>query len=202
MNMEVPAKLSGYFLPIVFLIVGCSQPGPSISAKQQTLLLETEVIVSDDTFDYHLERERDFSDSYMVFGASDDSRSDLRHKIWISGIKLEDAMSIYERYPDFHKCKSPGAAEAQNKTLSLRIIPASPEVLDTLKIAVSQFERNLKNDGDRIFVELGGELLILNSAIWREHDWEAIDQLPSQIRGAYYLVESAEIREAQVVLEN
>ncbi len=165
-------------------------------------MLETEVIVSDELFDYHFERDRDFSDSYMVFGASDHSRVDNIDAISFSGIKLEDAMSIYERYPDFHKCKSPGAAEAQNKLLDIRIIPASPEVLDTLLNAVSQYERNFKNDGDRIFVELGGELVVLTSAIWREYEWEAIDQIPSFLRGAYYLVESAEILEAQIVLEN
>jgi len=199
--MKVPAKIGGYFLAIVFLIAGCSQPSPSISAKQQALLQETEVIVSDEDFDYHFERDRDFSDIYMVFGASDHSRVDNIDTISISGIELEDAMSIYERYPDFHKCKSPGAAVAQSKLLDIRIIPANPEVLDTLNNAVSQYERNLKNDGDRIFVELGGERVILTSAIWREHDWEAIDQIPSLLRGAYYFVESTEITEAKIVLK-
>lgn len=198
--MKVSPKIGGCFLATVVLMAGCSQPISPNSAKQQALLHETEVIVSDETFDYYFERDRDFSGEFMVFGAFDHSRVGNIDTISISGINLEDAMSIYERYPDFHKCKSPGAALAQSKLLDIRIIPANPQVLETLNDAVSQYERNLKDDGDRIFVELGGERVILTSAIWREHDWEAIDQIPSLLRGAYYYVESAEITDAKIVL--
>jgi hypothetical protein len=138
----------------------------------------------------------------MIFGAGDSGRADTISQIWISGIKLDKAISIYRRYPDFYKCKSPGAAVAQNALLSLDIIPADSEVLNILKNAVSQFEKNLKNHGDRIFVKLEGEVLRMTKAIIRKVNGDVTDQLPSQMRQDRYLVNSVEIVEAKIVFKN
>ena len=105
-------------------------------------------------------------------------------------------------YPDFHKCKSPGAAVAQNALLRLYIIPADSEVLNILKNAVSQHEKNFKNKGDRIFVKLEGEVLRMTKAIIRKVNGDVTDQVPSQMRRDRYLVKSVEIVEAKIVFGN
>ena len=70
-----------------------------------------------------------------------------------------------------------------------------------LKDAVRQHERNLGNDGDRIFVRLEGDVLKLSSAIIVGVDGgDVTDQLPSQMRRDYYLVDSVEVIEAKIQL--
>lgn len=195
--MNVPTRIIVYFLPVVLLISGCSQssqPGPSIRGEQ--------VIVATSTTDVHFQRVAYFSGTYMIFGGGDFSHADLIARLSISGIPLDKAISIYERYPDFYRCKSPGAALAQNSLIDLDIIPADPEVADIVKDAISQFETRFKNDGDRIFVRLEGEALEMTSAIVREWNEDVMDQYPAQMRDGYYLVTSAEVIEARVVFEN
>ena len=181
-------------LVVLLVLTGCSKPSHSIRGE--------EVIVSLRQIDVHFKRGRNFSDTYMVFGAGDSGRADTISQIFISGIELYQAISIYEMYPDFYKCKSPGAAVAQNALLSLHIIPADSEVLNILKNAVSQFEKNLKNHGDRIFVKLEGEVLKMTKAIIRKVNGDVTGQLPSQMRRDRYLVKSAEIIEAKIMFEN
>ena len=181
-------------LVVLLVLTGCSQPSHSIRGE--------EVIVSLRQIDVHFKRGRDFSGTYMVFGGSDSGRADTISRIWISGIKLNKAISIYKRYPDFYKCKSPGAAVAKNALLSLHIIPADSEVLNILKNAISQFEKNFKNKGDRIFVKLEGEVLKMTKAIIRKVNGDVTDQLPSQMRRDRYLVKSVEIVEAKIVFGN
>ena len=197
--MTVPTKFGIYFLPIVLLIAGCSQFG--LSAGDETAVGVEEVVVSRKGLDYHFRRAGDFSDTYMVFGGGDLTRAGTVNEIWIGGIDLDKARAIHEKYPDFHRCKSPGAALAQNALLDLDIIPADSKVLESLKDAVSQHERNFANDGDRIFVKLSGEVLKLTRAVIREVDGDVTDQLPSQMRHDYYLVDSAEIIEAKILLK-
>ena len=192
--MKVPIRIIICFLLVVFLISGCSQ-----SSQSSQSLSEEEVIVSTKNNDVYFERVEGFTDTYMVFGGSDNSQTDLIHKIWISGIPMDKAISIYERYPDFHECKSPGAALAQNALLDFRIIPADSEALNILKNAISQYERNFSNDGDRIFVKLEGEALKMTSIINRKWNADVMDQFPAQMKHGYYLVKSAEIIEARTV---
>ena len=135
--MKVPIKIIIYFLLVVFLISGCSQ-----SSQSGQSISDEEVIVSTKKMDVHFERVGDFSDTYMVFGGGDFSQTDIINKISISGIAMDKAISIYERYPDFHECKSPGAALAQNALLDLHIIPVDSEVLNILKNVISQHEKN------------------------------------------------------------
>ena len=194
--MKVPIRIIIYFLLVVFLISGCSQ-----SSQSSQSLSDDEVIVSTKNNDVHFERVEGFTDTYMVFGGSDNSQTDIINKIWISGIPIDKAISIYERYPDFHECKSLGAASAQNALLDFRIIPADSEVLNILKNAISQYERNFRNDGDRIFVKLEGEVLKMTSIINRKWNADVMDQFPAQMKHGYYLVKSAEIIEARIVFE-
>ena len=158
-----------------------------------------EVLVSIDGMDYHFQRAGHFSETYMVFGGGDSTRT--VDEISIFGIGLEKARAIHAKYPDFYKCKSPGAAEAQRAVLHLQIIPTNSEVSQLLKDAVKQHERNLGNDGDRIFVRLEGNVLKLSSAIIAEVNGDVTDQLPSQMRGDYYLVDSVEVIEAKIQLK-
>lgn len=190
----MPIKVIIYFLPIVLLIAGCSQSAPSISGE--------EVIVPLTKMDVHFKRAGEFSDTYMVFGGGYFNQTDVINKITICGIPIDKAISIYERYPDFDKCESPGAALAQNALIDLNIITVDSEVLNILKNVISQHEKTLERGGDRIFVKLEGETLEMTSVIMRKYNRNVMDQFPSQMRHGYYLVRSAEIVEATIVFED
>ena len=175
-------------------MAGCSQSGPSIT--------DEEVVVSLKQMDVHFDRAWDFSDTYMVFDGGDLSRTDTINKISISGISMEDVISIHRMYPDFHKCGSPGAALAKKALLHLDIIPVDSKVLKKLKEMLSQHEKNLHNGGDRICVKLEGEILEMTNAFLRENKRNITRQLPSQMRHDYFLVKSADIIESDIVLED
>ncbi len=192
--MKMPIKVMIYFLPVVLLIAGCSQPTPSIS--------DEEVIVPLTKMDVHFKRAGEFSDTYMVCGGGYFTHPDMINKIIICGIPIDKAISIYERYPDFDKCESPGASLAQDALLDLNIITVDSEVLNILKNALSQHEKNIKRGGDRIFVKLEGEALVMTSVIMRRFKKDVMDQFPPQTRQGYYLVKSAEIVEAIIVFED
>ena len=195
--MKVPIKIIIYFSLVVLLLAGCNQPTqPTQSTSGE------EVIVSLKNFDIHFERSGDFSETYMVFGGSDLSQEDMIEKISIYGIPMDKAISIYERYPDFHKCKSPGAAVAQNALVDLHIIPADSGVLNILKNMISQYEKNLKNDGNRVSVKLEGEVLKMTRGIMRKVNGDVTDQLPPQMRQDCYWVKSAEIIETKILFED
>lgn len=198
--MQVLVKSIICFLPVVLLIAGCSQPSQSTQLTQPTS--GEEVIVALTNLDIHFERSGSFSETYMVFGGSDLSEEDMIEKISIYGIPMDKAISIYERYPDFHKCNSPGAALAKNELVDLHIIPADSEVLNILKNTISQYEKNLKNDGDRISVKLEGEVLKMTKGIMRKVNGDVTDQLPPQMRQDCYWVISAEIIETKILFED
>ena len=66
---------------------------------------------------------------------------------------------------------------------------------------ISQHRRNLANDGDRIFVRLGGDVLKLSSAIIVGVDGgDVTNQLHSQLREDHYLVDSVEVIDAKIQL--
>ncbi len=198
--MKVPIKAIIYSLVTVFLVSGCSQPNQSSQPTQYTS--GEEIIVSLTNLDIHFERSGSFSETYTVFGGSDLSKENMIEKISIYGIPMDKAISIYERYPDFHKCSSPGAALAKNELVDLHIIPVDSEVLNILKNTISQYEKNLNNDGDRISVKLEGEVLKMTKGIMRKVNGDVTDQLPPQMRQDCYWVKSAEIIETKILFED
>lgn len=195
--MKVSAKLIICLLSIVLLMAGCSQ-----SNKSAPSVSDEEVIVPLTKMDVHFKRAGEFSDTYMVFGGGYFTHPDMIQKITICGIPLDKAISIYEKYPDFDRCESPGAAVAQDALLDLNIITVDSEVLKILRDALSQHEHNIRKGGDRIFIKLEGESLVMTSVIMRSMQKDVMDQFPPKTRQGYYLVKSAGIVEGLIVFED
>ena len=120
--------------------------------------------VSVDAGDYDVEFEalREYRTTYMLFGG-EYSRNASMNPITLFGLGMNDARQIHARYPDFHRCKSPGAQLAQPKVKWLNLIPADKQVLDDLRASIEEFEDNLGSDGDRVCVSLTGKTLRLKS---------------------------------------
>jgi uncharacterized protein YpuA (DUF1002 family) len=74
-------------------------------------------------------------------------------------------------------------------------------VLEALNEAVSEFNNSIGKDGDRVAVYLEGVKLEMTAAIVRKADEDMLDRLPQPSRSNYFLVEYAEMVDAQAALE-
>ena len=140
----------------------------------------------------------DFRKTYMLFGGGYFQNKNLINPIVLSGLGIVDAKRIYRRYPDFHRCKSPGAALAQPKVKHLNLIPADHRVLAELKATIAEHKENLGSDGDRVCVSLIGKTLDMRSAIVPGHDIDIQDQLPRQ---TFHLIDSSQRVDCRSLLD-
>ena len=122
------------------------------------------VTVDAGDYDVKFEALREYQKTYMLFGGSYSKDKSSIHPIWLSGLGIVDAKNISARYPDFHRCESPGAALAQPKTKSLNLIPADKQTLYELRRSIKEYKDNLGEDGDRVCVSLVGKTLLMKSA--------------------------------------
>jgi hypothetical protein len=177
---------------MVLLLGGCGESGPKIS--------DNEVIVRTGSMDVHLSRGKPFAQTYLIFGGMELKQDDAITKISLSGLEIPTARFIHSRYPDFYACKSPGASLAQKALRQLDIVPADPTVLGTLREALAAHQLGTQPGGKRACVRLEGEALKLESAIVRQNDLDVTNELPPQMRHAYYFVKSAEMVDAREAL--
>jgi hypothetical protein len=176
------------------MLVNCGKETTRIDEDGE-LALETA------DFDVYFELLDSFSETYMVFGGGQMQHKNSFSEINLSTISMEDVRPIYEDYPDFHKCSSPGAAIAKDAVGQMNIVPADSSVLNSLEDVLSEHEASFKEGGDRVCVKLEGKMLEMTSVIVRKVDEDIIDQLPKQAREDYFWVESAEIVDTQEALE-
>ena len=83
----------------------------------------------------------------------------------------------------------------------MNIIAADSSVLETLNEALSEFNNSIGKGSDRVAVYLEGVKLEMTAAIVRKADEDILDRLPQQSRSDYFLVEFAEMVDAQTALE-
>ena len=140
----------------------------------------------------------EFQKTYMIFGGGYYQNKNLINPIVLSGLGMVDAKRIYARYPDVHRCASPGAAKAQLKVQQLNLIPANQQVLDELRASLEESEDQLGNDGDRVCVTLVGKTLDMRSAMVPGHTIDIKDQLPRQ---TFHLIHSSQTVDCKSLLD-
>jgi len=175
---------------VVVGLVAASSYNYFYSDSLQHITIEGDAVTVD-VGDYEVTfvASRKFQKTYMLFGGTYFRNKNLIQPIALSGLGIADAKRIYRRYPDFHRCASPGAALAQPKVKGLNLIPADGQVLDELKATIEEFNDNFGNDGDRVCVSLTGKTLNMRSAIVHEHNIDIKDKLPPQ---TFHLIHSSE----------
>ena len=180
-------KVFPFLAVLIFppLLVNCSQSAPSLT--------DEEVVVKAGQLDVHFSRVKPFAATYMLFGGAENNHGNAFTQITLFGLEQNKAKYIHSRFPDFYKCKSAGAPMAQKETCQLDIVAADSKVLKNLKKSLSEFNKNVGNDGDRVCVRLKGEILRLTSAVVREMDQDITNELPPAIHKDYFFVQSAEL---------
>ena len=156
--------------------------GPDLTIGADEILLAT------GDLDIRFSREKPFEGTYMVFGGGSLDHRNAIANITLAGLSLHDAKPIHARYPDFHRCASPGAALAKDKVISLDIVPADGVMLELLQSTLDDFNDSINNDGDRVCVELHGTRLKLVSAEVREVGENVTDTIRMT---KFYFVDSA-----------
>lgn len=104
---------------------------------------------------------RPFEETFMLFGAS--GEGDDGSDAWLSGIPLGIASSLLRRYPDFHRCDSPGAKEAQASVVDILIVTDKRDVRKLLRTIAVEFDKRIRNKGERLCAKLSGSAIVLNS---------------------------------------
>jgi len=184
---------------LVMILAGMAVLAGCGKSSAPTVTID-EVVVATEEMDVHFTRLEPFAETYMVFGGLHMTQKNAIGKVTLAALSMEDARPIYAEHPDFDKCTSPGAARAKKAVCQMNLVPADSAVLEVLKEALAEHARSLRPGGDRVCVRLEGAKLEMTAAMVREAKADILDELPSQVRRDYYLVESAEIVEAMTAL--
>ena len=172
------------------------------SAKEAVAFTEdNELYVEAGDFDVYFELLEEFSETYMLFGANRETHKSTFNEFSLFVISMTDARPIYREHPDFYMCASPGAPRAKKAVQTMNIIAADSSVLEALNETVSEFNNSIGKGSDRVAVYLEGIRLEMTAAIVRQADEDMLDRLPQPSRSNYFLVEYAEIVDAQAALE-
>jgi hypothetical protein len=151
--------------------------------------------------DVRFDRVGYLDESYMLFGGTDGEMQNSITNIIVSGLAVRHAALIAQRYPDFHKCKSPGAAQAQRLIESMAWIASDGSTRGTLREALALHEKSVRSGGERTCLAVSGERLMLGSAKHRDQNFDLTHQLGNGYRGTdFYLVTNAEISDCKSLL--
>jgi hypothetical protein len=169
-----------------------------VSSKGPDLTITgDEVLLAAGDLDYRFAKGKSFEGTYMLFGGANTDHRNAIANVMLAGLSVRDAKQIHSRYPDFHRCASPGAALAKNKIVDLSMVPADGKTLASLKSTVEEFNDNIRDGGDRVCVQLHGSRLKLKSAEVRQVGENVTDTIQMT---DFYLVDSASRVECQLVL--
>jgi len=143
----------------------------------------------------------EYKKTYMIFGGSVFKDKHLISPIGLFGLRIAYAKRIYARYPDFHRCDSPGAALAQPKVEYLSLIPVDKRAFNELLDSLNKHQKNFANGDGRICVSLSGETLSPDyTEIVGKNSTEEMRYLFQIPQGSYYLINSAKILDCKNLL--
>lgn len=140
-------------------------------------------------------------ETYMLFGGNTDEHpNSLTHAI-VAGLPMRHARAISASYPDFHRCASPGAAQAKSFVENLSVVAANRASRNTLDEAVRLFHERVRAGGERTCIRVSGAPLSLDSVRVKEAD----EEITQQVAQAYdrmnlVLAEEVELEDCLTLL--
>jgi hypothetical protein len=159
------------------------------------------VLVDTGELEVRFYRAGPISDSFMVFGGTAERHENSFTDATMATLAMRHAQLIHQRYPDFHRCKSPGAAQAQRLTETSNFVGANPAVRRALVKAVGLHDERVGQGGERTCVSVNGEQLTFDSVRAKRDGSDLTQQLAGAFAGgSFYLAESVEIPECQTLL--
>jgi hypothetical protein len=168
--------------------------GPAAQVDDQHVALETA------DFNVRFFRLEPFSDSFMIFGGSDAQPRNMMSHVTLSGLPVRHARSIAQSYPDFHRCKSPGARQAQQLTKTMNFVAADRQIQKTLSEALKLFNDRLTPDGERTCVTVSGERLKLATVHLKQNGMDVTSDVAPAFKMEAYLASDAEVADCKTLL--
>jgi hypothetical protein len=173
--------------------LGGNPLGPTLDGSQ--------LVIQTDDLEARFDRVGTLDESYMLFGGTDGELQNSISNLFVSGLAVRHASLISKRYPDFYKCKSPGAAQAQRMIESMAWIASDGSTRGTLRKALDLHEKSLRSGGERTCLAVSGERLILGSVKHRGQGFDLTHQVGNGFRGTdFYLVTEAELADCKSLL--
>ena len=159
------------------------------------------VVVDTGQLEVRFTRAGSLSDSFMVFGGNAERHANSFTDATLATLAMRHAQLIHQSYPDFHRCKSPGAAQAQRLTETSNFVGANRGARRALVKAVGLHDERVGQGGERTCVSVNGEQLRFDSVRAKQDGSDLTQQLGRAFAGAsFYLAESVEIPDCQTLL--
>jgi hypothetical protein len=181
---------AGYWL---MNTLGVSGLGRRVDGRQ--LVIETSDL------EVRFSRVGDLSESFMVFGGDNDQRKNSMTHVTLSALAMPHVMMISQSYPDFHRCESPGAPQAQSLTETMSLIGADRGAQSALIDMVDLHKKRVGGSGERTCVTLTGAQLELESVRLRHDGTDITREVRPALRHTrFYVVDTVEAPDCQLLL--
>jgi len=179
--------------PLVLQLPGGNPLGPSIEGQQ--------VVLRTGDLEVHFDRYGPTSETYMLFGGSDAERKNSVANVVLAGLAIRHASHLSQRYPKFHMCSSPGAAQAQQLVENMALVAADGRARSTLRKALARHDRAIAKGGERVCLSISGEQISLRSAKHRDGGFDLTEQMKQGYRQTdFYYVSGASIEDCEPLL--
>jgi hypothetical protein len=171
------------------------------AAPQGVRVDGSQVVVQTDDVEATFRRLTSASGSYMVFGGNNDQQRNSMVHALVAGLPMLTARAIHASYPDFHRCASPGAAQAKQSIESLQMIGTTRAARDALIEAVDLHDERIRSGGDRTCLTFSGAELMLDSIRLR-HDGQDVTHEVGRLFGnsRFFLAEQVELPDCVALL--
>lgn len=160
-----------------------------------------QVVLETAQLEARFSRVGDLSESFMLFGGSVDRATNSLTHATLSGLAMRHARLIHQSYPDFHRCKSPGAAQAQRLVETMSLIGATRSARNGLADAVDLYGERLRSGGEQTCLAISGQHLTLDSVHLKEDGRDLTREVVPAFRGTRFtLAESVELNDCESLL--
>ena len=137
----------------------------------------------------------------MIFGGTN---ADMRNNVsdaLLSTLAMRHASLIHQRYPDFHLCKSPGAAQAKRYIEASNFIGTTRRARRAVRKAVDVHAERIRGGGERTCISIAGAALSFDSVSLKEDGRDVTGDFGNALRmNPYYLAEEAELVDCAALL--
>jgi hypothetical protein len=164
------------------------------AAPQGVVVNGNQVVVQTDDIEATFRRIAPVFASYMVFGGNNDQRQNSMVHALVAGLPMPKARAIHASYPDFHRCASPGAAQAKQSIESMQMIGTTRAARSALIEAVDLHAERIRSGGDRTCLTFSGAELMLDSIHLRRDGQDVTQELGRLFgRSRFFLADQVEL---------
>jgi hypothetical protein len=142
-----------------------------------------------------------FSGTFMVFGGLGERLPNSVTDVILAGLPIDDARLIHSRFPDFHRCSSPGAESAKMRVQDLTFVAQNRGIARTLSKVIDLHGERIRSGGERTCVSVSGQQLSLASVKIKEPPVDITGEVSPMFADLdVYLAEAATIEDCETLL--